>query len=142
MNQRRNRAARTPRGPVIVDKRSAIAAKAAVAAATGMTSPTGTLAPARAHPHGAEVAARVWDQVENGLDTERLLPTREKRSRDLAKKLDKPFPGNGWRKFVAGCAHAMENGMARQARNAEVTLVETVARSLAGRRPRAAPRAH
>ena len=70
----------------------------------------------------------IWRQAVEGLDAERLLPSREKRARDLQKKLDRPLEQNGWRVFVSGQAHAMKNGKARQRRNAEVMLVETVAR--------------
>lgn len=72
--------------------------------------------------------ARVWRQAVEGLDVDRLLPTREKRAKDLAKKLDKPLDSNGWRMFVSGQAYAIKHGKARQQRNAEVMLVETVAR--------------
>ena len=70
----------------------------------------------------------IWRQACEGLDVERLLPSREKRVRDLAKKLDRPLERNGWRIFVSGQAYAMKHGKARQQRNAEVMLVETVAR--------------
>ena len=70
----------------------------------------------------------IWRQACEGLDADRLLPSREKRARDLQKKLDRPLEQNGWRMFVSGQAHAMKNGKARQRRNAEVMLVETVAR--------------
>ncbi|MCY3759022.1 MAG: hypothetical protein OXG96_14980 [Acidobacteria bacterium] len=70
----------------------------------------------------------IWRQACEGLDADRLLPSREKRTRDLQKKLDRPLERNGWRLFVSGLAHAMLNGKARQKRNAEVMLVETVAR--------------
>ena len=70
----------------------------------------------------------IWRQACDGLDVERLLPSREKRVRDLAKKLDRPLERNGWRMFVSGQAYAMKHGKARQQRNAEVMLVETVAR--------------
>ena len=72
--------------------------------------------------------ARIWRQAVEGLDVDRLLPTREKRTKDLAKKLDKPLDRNGWRMFVSGQAYAIKHGKARQQRNAEVMLVETVAR--------------
>ena len=87
----------------------------------------------------------IWRQACEGLDVERLLPSREKRARDLAKKLDRPLDRNGWRIFVSGQAYAMKHGKARQQRNAEVMLVETVARwpesgtgSTAGERERPA----
>ena len=51
-----------------------------------------------------------------------------RRARDLTKKLDRPLDKNGWRMFVSGQAYAMKQGKARQQRNAEVMLVETVAR--------------
>jgi len=70
----------------------------------------------------------IWRQAVDGLDVERLLPSREKRAKDLQKKLDRPLERNGWRIFVSGLAHAMLNGKAKQKRNAEVMLVETVAR--------------
>ena len=72
--------------------------------------------------------APVWRQVVEGLDGDRLLPSREKRIRDLEKKLDRELDRNGWRMFVSGCAHTMAKGKARQQRNAEIALVETVAR--------------
>lgn len=78
--------------------------------------------------HGGTVFERVWRQVESGVDVDRLLPSREKRTRDLEKKLDRELDRNGWRMFVSGCAYTMANGKARQQRNAELTLVETVAR--------------
>jgi len=70
----------------------------------------------------------IWRQACEGLDVDRLLPSREKRARDLAKKLDRSLERNGWRIFVSGQAYAMKHGKARQQRNAEVMLVETVAR--------------
>ena len=75
-----------------------------------------------------EVFQTVWRQEVEGLDGERLLPSREKRTRDLEKKLDRPLEKNGWRMFVSGCAYTMVQGKARQQRNAEVMLVETVTR--------------
>ena len=54
-----------------------------------------------------EVFQKVWRQVVEGLDGERLLPSREKRTRDLEKKLDRPLEKNGWRMFVSGCASTM-----------------------------------
>ena len=70
----------------------------------------------------------IWRQACEGLDVERLLPSREKRTRDLEKKLDKELERNGWRMFVSGCAYTMANGKAKQKRNAEVALVEAVTR--------------
>ena len=79
------------------------------------------------HPN-EEIYDRVMEQVEHGLDVDRLLPSREKRERDLLKKIDKPLPENGWRMFVAGQAHAMIHGKAPKKRSAEVMLVETIKR--------------
>ena len=76
---------------------------------------------------GETLADRIWRQVEHGID-ESLLPTREKRTRDLAKKLDRELDKNGWRIFVSGCVYTMANGKGPQRRNAEVMLVDTVRR--------------
>ena len=79
--------------------------------------------------HGKPVRVdRVWRQVRDGLDRDRLLPADDKRRRDLAKRLDKPLDRNGWRMFAAGCAWTVEHGKATQRRNAEIQLVEAVAR--------------
>ena len=75
-----------------------------------------------------ELERRIWRQVEEGLDEERLLPSREKRARDLAKKLDRELDRNGWRIFVSGIAHSLATGKAPQRRNAEVALVTQVRR--------------
>ena len=77
--------------------------------------------------HGEALAARIWRQVEHGVDVA-LLPTREKRAKDLGKKLDRELDQNGWRMFVSGCVYTMANGKGPQRRNAEVMLVETVRR--------------
>ena len=76
---------------------------------------------------GEALAARIWRQVEHGVD-EDLLPTREKRAKDLAKKMDRELDKNGWRMFVSGCAYTMANGKGPQRRNAEVMLIDTVRR--------------
>ena len=76
---------------------------------------------------GEALAARIWRQVEHGID-EDLLPTREKRAKDLAKKMDRELDKNGWRMFVSGCAYTMANGKGPQRRNAEVMLIDTVRR--------------
>ena len=76
---------------------------------------------------GEDLAVRIWRQVEHGVDVD-LLPTREKRAKDLAKKLDRELDQNGWRMFVSGCVYTMTNGKGPQRRNAEVMLVETVRR--------------
>ena len=75
-----------------------------------------------------ELNDRVWRQVQNGLDSDRLLPAADKQKRDLAKKLDRPLEKNGWRIFVSGQAHAILNGKAPGQRNAEIMLVATVTR--------------
>ena len=76
---------------------------------------------------GEALAARIWRQVEHGVD-EDLLPTWEKRAKDLAKKMDRELDKNGWRMFVSGCAYTMANGKGPQRRNAEVMLIDTVRR--------------
>ena len=77
---------------------------------------------------GEPLVDRVWRQVRDGLDRERLLPADDKRRRDLAKRLDKPPESNGWATFVAAQAHTIATGKARNRRNAEVALIETVSR--------------
>ena len=87
---------------------------------------------ASVHPQDLEpIPDRLWRQVAEGLDVERLLPSRDKRARELGKKLDRPIERNGWRMFVSGCAYTMAAGKAPQRRNAEVALVRTVAGWLA-----------
>ena len=80
-----------------------------------------------APPDDETLAARIWRQVEFGTD-ESLLPTKEKRTRDLAKKMDRELDRNGWRMFVSGCAYTMANGKGPQRRNAEVMLLDTIRR--------------
>ena len=58
----------------------------------------------------------------------RLLGTVEKRQRDLAKKLDRPLPENGWRIYVSGQVWTIFNGKAKAARGSEAALVETLAK--------------
>jgi len=82
----------------------------------------------RASAEAQKMATRVLKQVMRGLDKDRLLPSTEKRRRDLAKKLDREMERNGWRIFVSAQAHAMLNGKAPARRNAEVMLVQTVRR--------------
>ena len=89
---------------------------------------TAAAPPADLADGGEPLVDRVWRQVRDGLDRARLLPADDKRRRDLAKRLDKPMDRNGWRMFAAGCAHTIEHGKASQRRNAEIQLVETVAR--------------
>ena len=61
---------------------------------------------------GAEpLGDRVWRQVrDGGIDRDRLLPSLDKRRRDLTKRMDKPMDRNGWRMFAAGCAYTIEHG--------------------------------
>ena len=77
------------------------------------------------------LADRVWRQVRDGLDRERLLPAEEKRIRDLAKRLDRPPESNGWATFVSGQVHTIGTGKARNRRNAEVALIQAIARWVA-----------
>ena len=64
--------------------------------------------------------SRPWRQVEEGLDEARLLLSREKHARDLAKKLDREFDKNGWRMFVSNAAHTLAHGKAQQRRNTQI----------------------
>ena len=73
-----------------------------------------------------DLRARVWRQVEHGLDVDRLLPNRHQRTKALAKKLDRPVEKNGYRMFAAGSAYTVANGKAKAARNAEAALVRAV----------------
>ena len=109
-----------PRRRVVVRKRPAPAVAPAPEPAPAP--------PPAALADGAALADRVWRQVRDGLARDRLLPADDKRRRDLAKRLDKPLDRNGWRMFAAGCAHTIEHGKATQRRNAEIQLVEAVAR--------------
>ena len=95
-----------------------------------MNAPSTTPAPATATT-AEPLADRLWRQVHDGIDKDRLLPSVEKRRRQLLKQLDKPLNQNGWARFVGGQAHAIANGKAPSRRSAERTLVETMARWLA-----------
>ena len=93
-----------------------------------MNAPSTTQAPVTtAEP----LADRLWRQVRDGIDTDRLLPSFDKRRKLLLKQLDRPLNANGWARFVGAQAHAIANGKAPARRNAERMLVETVARWLA-----------
>ena len=73
------------------------------------------------------IGNRVLRQVRtNKLDEERLLPSPEKRTRDIVKKLDRLGTYQGWYIFVAGQAYAITNGKAPSRRNAEIMLVTEV----------------
>ncbi len=57
------------------------------------------------------LADRVLRQVRSGtLDESRLLPSADKRARDVGKKLDRLAARQGWYVFVAGQAHAVATG--------------------------------
>ena len=73
------------------------------------------------------LAERVLRQVRSGeLDESRLLPSAEKRARDVGKKLDRLAARQGWYTFMAGQAYAVATGKAPSKRNAEVMAVEQV----------------
>ena len=85
-----------------------------------MTDPTPPLEP---------IPARVMRQVVSGtLDEARLLPTADKRERDVRKALAKLADHKSWYVFVAGQAYAMLNGKAPGQRNAEIMLVREITR--------------
>ena len=88
-------------------------------------------APAPASADEEPLADRVWRQVRDGPDRDRLLPAEEKRIRDLTKRLDRPPESNGWATFVAGQAHTISTGKARNRRNAEVALIQAISRWVA-----------
>ena len=74
-------------------------------------------------------AERVLRQVRSGkLDEARLLPSAEKRARDVGKKLDRLAAQQGWYIFMAGQAYAVATGKAPAKRNAEIMAVEQVLR--------------
>ena len=59
------------------------------------------------------LAERVLRQVRSGkLDEARLLPSAEKRARDVGKKLDRLAAQQGWYIFMAGQAYAVATGKA------------------------------
>ena len=75
------------------------------------------------------LAERVLRQVRAGmLDESRLLPSGEKRARDVGKKLDRLAARQGWYTFMAGQAYAVATGKAPAKRNAEIMAVEQVLR--------------
>ena len=75
------------------------------------------------------LAERVLRQVRSGqLDESRLLPSAEKRARDVVKKLNRLAARQGWHTFMAGQAYAVATGKAPAKRNAEVMAVEQVMR--------------
>ncbi len=55
----------------------------------------------------------------------RLLPSAEKRARDVGKKFDRLASRQIWYTFMAGQAYAVATGKAPSKRNAEVMVVET-----------------
>ena len=76
-----------------------------------------------------QLAQRVLHQARTGqLDEDRLLPGKDKRERDLMKKLDKLAAQSGWYTFVSAQAHAITTGKAPARRNAEIMVVQEVTR--------------
>ena len=68
----------------------------------------GFLGLAAAEPLAHRVTAP--SAVSGTLDEFRLLPTADKRARDVAKKLDRLAARQGWYIFLAGQAHAEATG--------------------------------
>ena len=102
----------------------------AIVTATGTPSPRPWAR--NAIPTSAEpLADRLWRQVRDGIDKDRLLPSFDKRRGQVLKQLDRLLNANGRARFVAAQAHTIANGKAPARRNAERMLVETVARWLA-----------
>ncbi|MCY4555434.1 MAG: hypothetical protein OXF79_03455, partial [Chloroflexi bacterium] len=81
----------TPTAP----RRRFLVRTATDAASAPVAAPSAPAAPA-ASADEEPLVDRVWRQVRDGLDRDRLLPAEEKRLRDLAKRLDKPPESNGW----------------------------------------------
>ena len=78
---------------------------------------------------GTACASRTAPGVRSGtLDEYRLLPTADKRARDVTTKLDRLAARQGWYIFLAGQAHAVATGKAPARRNAEITAVDQVSR--------------
>ena len=57
-----------------------------------------------------------------------MLPGKDKRERDLMKKLDKLAAQSGWHTFVSAQAHAIATGKAPARRNAEIMVVQEATR--------------
>ena len=83
----------TPTAP----RRRFLVRTATGAASAPVAAPSAPAASADDEP----LAERVWRQVRDGLDRDRLLPAEEKRRRDLAKRLDRPPESNGWATFAS-----------------------------------------
>jgi len=78
---------------------------------------------------GEDLFARVFHQVQYGLDRDRLQGDLEKRRREVEKKLDRGLlEHKGWYTFVSGQAYTIANGKAPAKRNSEIMLVEQVSR--------------
>ena len=113
-------------GPTAVRRRFLVRT-ATGAASAFVAAPSSPAASADDEP----LAERVWRQVRDGLDRDRLLPAEEKRIHDLTKRLDRSPESNGWATFVSAQAHTISTGKARNRRNAEVALIEAISRWVA-----------
>ena len=58
----------------------------------------------------------------------RLMPSVEKRARDIHKKLDRMAGGSGWGVFASNAAWSVQNGKAPVRRKAELSLLNEAAR--------------
>ena len=75
------------------------------------------------------LADRVHRQLTTGrIDEDRLMPSVEKRTRDIHKKLDRMAAGGGWGVFASNAAWSVQNGKAPVRRNAELSLLNEAAR--------------
>ncbi len=77
-------------------------------------------------PEVQPVLERILHQVENGLDVDRLLPSREKRRRELIRKIERPLEENGYRTFVANAVNRLRTAKAPNRRAAERVLVDSI----------------
>ena len=69
---------------------------------------------------------RVVDQLENGLDEERLLESRDKRARALVKTLEAPMHKNRYARVIADCVFRCLRGKAQDRKTAEKQLINTI----------------
>ena len=99
-----------------------------VRTAPGAAPPPASVATPSPPADGEPLVDRVWRQVRDGLDRERLLPADDKRRRDLASAWPSRPKATDGQRMSPPQAHTIDTGKARNRRNAEVALIETVSR--------------
>ena len=76
-----------------------------------------------------DLGKRLFRQIAEGLDEDRLMPAEDTRRRQVNKTLDKLANRKGWYTFAVAAAHTIAEGSeARRRRNAEIQLVTEAAR--------------